>query len=563
MPERAARGARSATAPGPGSRCSRTSRTWHELTVDRLGRFMDSGEPPDLDEHEDAINARAARAATGRTTGEIVQGVEDSYRRLHRQVARLTRRAARRSRWLRRRRSSPATPTATTRSTSRDLGGAGRAGRRPGRVTTAPTPPATGVTRGSRAGPADPHGVRLSQAVSVAASLGIADALADGPRSADDIAAAVGGDPTTTYRLLRTLAAGGILHEAERPEFSLTDLGVALRSDVAGSVRDQAIIFGKPYMLAAWGNLEHSIRTGENAFTALHGEDVWACRARDPEEQSDFNRAMASASAPVGPALAAAYDFDAIGTARRHRRRIRDAARGGPGGASPGCGASCSTSPRSSPRPRPSSSAPASRTAREVVGGDFFASVPAADAYVMKAILHDWSDADSIRILRTIRAPRRRRRLLIVERVLGGPNDDLDGKLMDLHMLVMPGGLERTLDEWRDLFAAGGWTLTGHPPDRRWLAAHRGRTGRVGGVAPMARGMHNRRHARPTAQGADRQARPRRPRPRRQGARARPARRGLRGRLHGPPPDAGHGRDRGDAGGRRRRRACRSCPERT
>ena len=64
--------------------------TWHDMTVDRLGRFMDSGEPSDLDEHEDAINARAARAATGRTTGEIVQGVEDSYRRLHRQVSRLT-----------------------------------------------------------------------------------------------------------------------------------------------------------------------------------------------------------------------------------------------------------------------------------------------------------------------------------------------------------------------------------------------------------------------------------------------------------------------------------------
>ena len=64
--------------------------TWHDLTIDRLGRYVDSGEPPGLDEHEDDINARAARAATGRTTGEIVQGVEDSYRRLHRQVARLT-----------------------------------------------------------------------------------------------------------------------------------------------------------------------------------------------------------------------------------------------------------------------------------------------------------------------------------------------------------------------------------------------------------------------------------------------------------------------------------------
>lgn len=307
-------------------------------------------------------------------------------------------------------------------------------------------------------------GVRLSQAVTVAASLGVPDALADGPRSAEEVAAAVGGHPTTTYRLLRTLAAGGILHESEERRFSLTDLGVALRSDVAGSVRDQAIIFGKPYVLAAWGNLEHSIRTGENAFTALHGEDVWAYRARDPREESDFNRAMASASAPVGPALAAAYDFDAIGT-------LADVG-GGSGtllaavlAAHPGIRGILFDQPAVVAESGPILARAGVANRTEVVGGDFFASVPAADAYVMKAILHDWSDADSIRILRTIRsAATSTSRLLIVERVLGGANDDLDGKLMDLHMLVMPGGLERTLEAWRDLFVAGGWTLAGTRP---------------------------------------------------------------------------------------------------
>jgi hypothetical protein len=307
-------------------------------------------------------------------------------------------------------------------------------------------------------------GVRLSQAVSVAASLGIPDALADGPRSADDIAAALGTDAPTTYRLLRTLAAGGILHESEESAFSLTDLGTALRSDVVGSVRDQAILFGKPYVLAAWGNLEHSIRTGENAFTALYGEDVWAWRAREPAEESDFNRAMASASAPVGPALAAGYDFGAIGT-------LADI--GGGSGTLLAAVLAAHAGLRgilfdqatvvAEAAPILERAGVSDRT--EVVGGDFFASVPPADAYVMKAILHDWSDADSIRILQTIRsAAAPTARLLIVERVLGGPNDDLDGKLMDLHMLVMPGGLERTLEEWRDLFTAGGWTLAGTRP---------------------------------------------------------------------------------------------------
>ena len=307
-------------------------------------------------------------------------------------------------------------------------------------------------------------GARLSQAVSVAALLGIPDALADGPRGADDVAVAVGGDAATTYRLLRTLAAGGILDESEERTFSLTDLGVALRSDVAGSVRDQAVLFGRPHILAAWGNLEHTIRTGENAFTALHGEDVWAWRARHPAEASAFNRAMASMSAPVGPALAAAYDFDAIGI-------LADIG----GGSGTMLAAVLAAHPRlrgilfdqpavvAEAGPILERAGVADRT--EVVGGDFFAAVPAADAYLVKAILHDWSDEDSIRILRTIRsAAAPTARLLVVERVLGGPNDDLDGKLMDLQMLVVPGGLERTLDEWRDLFATGGWNLTATRP---------------------------------------------------------------------------------------------------
>jgi hypothetical protein len=307
-------------------------------------------------------------------------------------------------------------------------------------------------------------GMRLAQSVSVAAALGIPDALAGGPRTADEVAAAVGGDATTTYRLLRTLAAGGILREADERTFSLTDLGVALRSDVAGSVRDQAILFGKPYVLAAWGNLEHSIRTGENAFTALHGEDVWAYRARDPDEQSDFNRAMASASAPVGPALAAAFNFGEIGT-------VADI--GGGSGTLLAAVLAAHGQLRGILFDQPAVVAEAApileragvEDRTEVVGGDFFASVPAADAYVVKAILHDWSDTDSIRILRSIRtAAAPTARLLVLERVLGGPNDDLDGKLMDLHMLVMPGGLERTLEEWRDLFAAGGWDLADTRP---------------------------------------------------------------------------------------------------
>jgi hypothetical protein len=307
-------------------------------------------------------------------------------------------------------------------------------------------------------------GIRLTQSISVAASLGIADALADGSRSVDDLATELGCDATALYRLLRVLAAAGLLHEDEARRFSLAELGEPLRSSVAGSVREQAILFGRPYVLAAWANLEHSIRTGENAFHALHGEDVWEWRDRDPAERSQFNRAMASMSAPVGPALAAAFDFSSV---------VRVADIGG------GSGTLLAAVLAQHPEVHgivfdqaavvaeagPVLEAAGVRDRAELVGGSFFDDVPPADVYVMKSILHDWTDADCVRILRILRrAAAHGSRLLVVELVLGEPNEDLQGKLMDLHMLVMPGGLERTADEWRILLAAGGFELTSIRP---------------------------------------------------------------------------------------------------
>lgn len=301
-------------------------------------------------------------------------------------------------------------------------------------------------------------GVRIAPAISVLTSMGIVDALANGARDADDLAADVGADSPTLYRLLRMLAAAGLLDEQPGRRFALTDLGAALRIDAEGSLREQAILFGRPELLAAWGNLEHSIRTGENAFADVYGEDVWTWRARDPEAQSQFNRAMAAMSAPLGPALAAAIDL-------AEGERIADIG----GGNGTLLAAVLQQHPRARgivfDQPGVVSEAEAVLAAAGVgdrvqcVGGSFFDTVPAAEVYVMKSILHDWGDADSISILRTIRAAAAGARLVVVERILGGPNEDLEGKVSDLHMLVMPGGQERTLDEWRSLLAAGGWDL--------------------------------------------------------------------------------------------------------
>jgi O-methyltransferase/methyltransferase family protein len=302
-------------------------------------------------------------------------------------------------------------------------------------------------------------GVRLTQAVSVAATLGVADVLAAGPRPVDDIAAEVGAQPAALYRLLRLLAAAGVFREDEGRAFSLTEVGAALRSDATNSARAQAEMFGRPHVFVAWANLEHSIRTGENAFAATHGVNDWTWLNDHPTELTIFNRAMASISGPVGPALASAYAWGSV-------RTVADIG-GGTGtllaavlGAHPNLRGILFDQPEVVAQAGPILAGAGVADRVEVVGGDFFATVPRADVYVMKSILHDWRDEDAIRILGTIRgAASPSSRLVVVERVLGGPNDDLEGKLMDLHMLVMPGGLERTLDEWRGLFAAGGWAL--------------------------------------------------------------------------------------------------------
>jgi len=305
---------------------------------------------------------------------------------------------------------------------------------------------------------------RLSLTISTAASLGVADALASGPRRADDLAAELSCHSRTLYRLLRTLAAAGILREGPDETFELTELGEVLRADVEGSVRDQAVLYGRPDMLAAWGNLEHSIRTGDNAFSALHGEDVWSWRRARPHESTIFNRAMASISAPVGPAMAAAFDFGGVA-------RVADI--GGGNGTlmaailarHPHLHGIVFDQPAVVTQAAPVLAAAGLADRCEVTGGDFFQEVPAADVYIMKSILHDWIDADAIRILRTIRrAAGPHSRLLLVEQVLGPPNEDLGGKLSDLHMLVMPGGEERTRDEWAALLQAGGFRLVGIRP---------------------------------------------------------------------------------------------------
>ena len=304
------------------------------------------------------------------------------------------------------------------------------------------------------------EGYQVSQAIHVAATLGIADLLADASRTSDELAAATGTHPPTLYRLLRALASVEVLHELDGRRFELTPLGQPLRSDVPDSIAGWAAFIGRPYYWQAWPGLLHSVRTGENAFRHVHGTDVWTYRSTRPDESAVFDRAMTSLSRRSNAALLAAYDFGRF-------RTIVDV--GGGNGALLAAVLAAHPDVQGVLFDQPHVvSGAASLLERagvanrcRTVGGNFFESVPeGADAYVLRAVIHDWDDDASIRILTVVRhALAKDGRVLIVERVIAPANEGRDAKFSDLNMLVGPGGRERTREEFAALLESSGLRL--------------------------------------------------------------------------------------------------------
>ena len=157
------------------------------------------------------------------------------------------------------------------------------------------------------------NGYELSRAIHVAAVLGVADFLMDGPRTVDDLAAATGAHAPTLHRLLRALASVGIFVEDTTGWFGLTDRAEYLRSDVSGSLRYWAMASGGRSFWASWGDLLESVRTGEAAFPRQHGMTNWEYRARLPDEGAAFDAAMTANSRAVADIIAAHYDFSKFG----------------------------------------------------------------------------------------------------------------------------------------------------------------------------------------------------------------------------------------------------------
>jgi hypothetical protein len=322
------------------------------------------------------------------------------------------------------------------------------------------------------------NGYQVTQAIHVAATLGIAELLRDGARTSVELATETQTHAPSLRRVLRALAAVGVLHEHDDGRFALTDVGDCLRSDAAEPVGGWAAYVGLPSHFAAWANLLHTVRTGENAFESVHGATVWEYRARHPDDGAIFDQAMTDITHRANRHLLEAYDFARFGV-------VVDV-----GG---GHGALVAALLRAHPRmrgvvfdqPHVVAGAPAVLDAAgvadrcEVVGGSFFDAVPeGADAYVLKAILHDWDGEDAVRILRSCRdAIAADGALLVVERELGPPNEKPDAKLSDLNMMVGPGGRERTSDEFADLLAEGGFALQRTVPTAIGLSVFEARPG--------------------------------------------------------------------------------------
>ncbi len=296
--------------------------------------------------------------------------------------------------------------------------------------------------------------------ISVAAELGLADHL-DNPRTAEELAVITGTHAPSLHRLLRALAGAGVLCCGEGGRYSLTSLGRALRSDDPQSIRGfmASVLGGEHY--SAWGELLHSIRTGEVALQKVYGTDVWDYFDKHPERAAFFNDAMTNLSAGVIMAVLASYDFSGIST-------IMDV-----GG---GHGLMVSTILQNYPEmhgiifDQPSVIEGARAAVEQVgvadrcsvVGGNFFESLPGgADVHLLKFIIHDWNDEKSIQILKNCRrAIKDGGKLLLIEAVVPPPNTEHFANLGDINMLVMTGGCERSREEYALLYREAGFELT-------------------------------------------------------------------------------------------------------
>jgi hypothetical protein len=300
----------------------------------------------------------------------------------------------------------------------------------------------------------------VSEALYVAAEMGVADALAGGAKRVSELAAVTGADPAALYRVLRALCEFGLFRELEDGRIALTPAGELLRADVEGSLRPAAMLFGGDRAARLVGQLRRCVEEGKSLAELLRAGSWTRWIESDPEQAALFHATMTSYSALQTSGLLSAYDFSTFTTLvdvgggegrllaeilKRNpamrgmlfdRSHALEGARNTLAGA--GVGGRC-----------------------EIVAGDFFESVPAhADGYLLSRVIHDWDDERALAALEVIRrAVRPSSKLLVVETLLRPHAGSMYAVLSDLNMLIRTGGRERTEAEYRALYRRAGFEL--------------------------------------------------------------------------------------------------------
>ncbi len=309
------------------------------------------------------------------------------------------------------------------------------------------------------------QGFMVAKALQTAAELGIADLVAQAPKTAEELATSTSTDARSLLRLLRGLASRGIFRQDETGRFQNTPLSEALRSDAPMSARDYVIYAVHDGNVLAWTQLMSVLRTGEPSFAAANGTDVWGYFEQHPDVGERFNRAMTALGAGNIRLVVDAYDFSPFTT-------IVDVG-GGEGtllaailARNPAARGILFDLPAVADSARRYLASQGLDNRTQVMSGSIFGSIPAGgDVYILKNVLHDWPDDKALLILERCRAAiPTHGKLVIADAVMTPGNDPHPSKWFDLHMMVALGGRERTEEEFRTLLARAGFELTSAKP---------------------------------------------------------------------------------------------------
>jgi hypothetical protein len=306
----------------------------------------------------------------------------------------------------------------------------------------------------------------FTQAIYVAAKLGVADHLKNGPRTIAELATATGAHAPSLYRLMRALASIGVFAEDQSGRFALTPMAGALVTDAPNSIRAIAIMTGEDWWWRAWGQISSSVQTGKSSFEYVHGMRFFDYMEKNKEAGAVFDQAMSAYTSQTAAQVATAYPFHEtavvvdvgggrgtlISTILAHHAQLRGI---------------IYDLPATVEAAKHSLEARGLSSRCEILGGDFFEAIPnGGDVYILQHVIHDWDDEHATKILRNChQAMLPGRKLLLVEMVIPPGNQPFLGKFLDLGVLMMESGArERTELEYRDLLSRAGFHVSSIVP---------------------------------------------------------------------------------------------------